>query len=162
MPRKRSTAEIVRMLENEPSASERQQLILQLAACRNLLAQGAIIDALGDTDAGVRLNAASVLGGFPGRKTIDALLKVLEKDNEPQVRELAALSLRHVAQRTDLGSLERAFMSEEDGDTREALFEAIAQRDRDAARRLTQNLSQDYGHPELVAEELLRQLRKGS
>ena len=49
-----------------------------------------LLQGLTDSDEAARVNCASVLSGFPGRKTADALMEVVRKDPSEKVR-LAAL-----------------------------------------------------------------------
>jgi len=50
-----------------------------------------LLQGLADSDEAVRVNSATVLSGFPGRKTADALMGAVRKDPSEKVR-LAALS----------------------------------------------------------------------
>ena len=59
--------------------------LLQVPDVADSLLQG-----LTDSDEAVRVNCASVLSGFPGRRTADALMEVVRKDPSEKVR-LAAL-----------------------------------------------------------------------
>lgn len=60
--------------------------LLQVPDVGDTLLQG-----LTDSDEAVRVNCASILSGFPGRRTADALMEAVRKDPSEKVR-LAALS----------------------------------------------------------------------
>jgi len=51
-----------------------------------------LLQGLTDSDEAIRVNCASVLSGFPGRRTADALMEVVRKDPSEKVRLAALIS----------------------------------------------------------------------
>src|SRR3989337_1900278 len=77
--------------------------------------------ALEDEDAAVRSDAVRGLWEYEGRDLISPLLRLLEKDEEPEVRAEAALALGRFVLRSELGHLKDEYLEKVEQGLRRAL-----------------------------------------
>lgn len=102
-------AEALRSVWPEVDAERRRGVVHHLVELAednvDLNFEAVFFTALGDEDGGVRCDAVRGLWEYEGRDLIPPLLRLLEKDEEPEVREEAALALGRFVQRAELGDL---------------------------------------------------------
>jgi len=81
--------------------------------------------ALGDEDARVRCNAIQGLWEYEGRDLIEPLLRLLERDEEPEVRADAALALGRFVLLSELGQLRESYFEKIEQGLRRALEDEL-------------------------------------
>lgn len=102
-------AEALRSVWPEVDAERRRRVVHHLMELVednvDLNFDAVFVTALGDKDGGVRCDAVRGLWEYEGRDLIPPLLRLLEKDEEPEVRAEAALALGRFVLRAELGAL---------------------------------------------------------
>src|SRR3972149_9692644 len=84
-----------------------------------------VFAALEDEDAAVRTDAVRGLWEYEGRDLIAPLLRLLEKDEEPEVRAEAALALGRFVVLSELGSLGEEHLQQVEAGLRRALEDEL-------------------------------------
>src|SRR3989337_2529706 len=101
-------------------------LLMELAEDNVDLDFGAVFSAaLEDEDAAVRADAVRGLWEYEGRDLIAPLLRLLEKDEEPEVRAEAALALGRFVVLSELGSLREEHFQQGEAGLRRALEDEL-------------------------------------
>src|SRR3989304_371907 len=116
----REQAAALRSRRPQGGAERRRQVVHQLMELAednvDLNFDAVFFAALDDEDAGVRADAVRGLWEYEGGDLIAPLLRLLEKDEEPDVRAEAALALGRFVVLSELGSLrEEHFQQVEEG-----------------------------------------------
>ena len=92
-----------------------------------------LLAATDDSEWMVRLFAVTMLGRFPGPRSVAALQEALADDSEPMVREGAASSLGQLADPATQGALRLAEESDPDREVRRAAKDAVKRLERGSA-----------------------------
>jgi HEAT repeat protein len=109
----------------DPEAEVRCSALFAVGEFRWVDSVEHLIAGTNDSEWMVRLFAATILGRFPGERTVGTLGTVLARDAEGMVREAAAASLGGLGDPTALAPLRRAAAADPDREVRKAAKGAV-------------------------------------
>src|SRR3989304_3850108 len=125
----REQAAALRSRRPQGGAERRRQVVHQLMELAednvDLNFDAVFFAALDDEDAGVRADAVRGLWEYEGGDLIAPLLRLLEKDEEPDVRAEAALALGRFVVLSELGSLREEHFQQVEAGLRRALEDEL-------------------------------------
>jgi HEAT repeat protein len=142
------TGTLITQLRENTDAGARQRAAWWLGEHEAVNAVSALVEALGDESADVRLASAWALGEIKDEDTIAPLTRSLEGDGDALVREMAALALGEIEHSSAIDPLVKAF--EDDEQVRLAVVWAlgeIAGRGNNEAERVREKAFAELGRP---------------
>ena len=117
------TVPIKSVTENETQSTPQNVGISPVTSADGEL--GDLINALKDSDAGVRLKAAEALGKLADNRAVDPLIEVLRNDEDRDVRLKAAWALGEIGDARAVDPLSYASVKDADGYVREEAYKVL-------------------------------------